>query len=527
MTPPNYHEDFSQDITVSLRYESPEVEQLPFPPLPPGAGFVSRMPATPPDTSPVSRIPTALLHADPVVRTNNIEVPPQLTPLSAPPPPVEEHAEKEENANERLLVFSDGIIAFALTVAAITIKIPATVEQLEANSSSIVLRSFMYIVAFIIVANAWVDHHTVFHYIKRNTTAFVVLNFFYLSAIVMFPIGLFFLEFGTELTAVSDTVSTEQILLGLGIFLGSQIIAGLALCAMWIHAKQKNRLLAEGLDPRLISYMTRRLLSKPTLFIFLTIMAFLALYIPVVALPVIVIALVAREIYFHRIRRKLDLTVGTGDTKRIQLFSDAVIGIAITLSVAQIEFPSLGEDSKNALEAVNNQWPLLHAFLVGIVIMGAYWLFHYHLFHQVKRHDSWLVFLNCFFLLAIALMLIPVNWLVNYYHVPGMGAYLFFGLYQMMTSLILVVMWRHVTHKRRLLADNVTAQRSRQYGIVVVAQPLIFLALTIFAGFVPGIGPSIYIALYFVLLGIVWFFAQGGVQEIGKHFHVRVEGKAH
>src|SRR5579884_1072768 len=111
----------------------------------------------------------------------------------------EEREEREEEAeNECLLVFSDGIIAFALTVAAITIKIPATVEELQANQDSIILRCFMYIVAFVIVAGAWSDHHAIFHHIKRNDVVLVTLNFLYLASIVMFPIGLFFLEFGTE-----------------------------------------------------------------------------------------------------------------------------------------------------------------------------------------------------------------------------------------------------------------------------------------------------------------------------------------
>lgn len=437
----------------------------------------------------------------------------------------EKEAKKEENANERLLVFSDGIIAFALTVAAITIKIPANTEQLEANSTSIMLRCFMYIVAFIIVASAWVDHHTIFHYVKRNTTFFVIQNFFYLAAIVMFPIGLFFLEFGAELSGVDDTVSTNQILLGLGVFLGSQIIAGVALAGMWIHAKKHNHLLLKGLDPRLISYTTMRLFSKPAMLIFMLLLAYSALYVPLIAVPVLVVAFILRDIYFRLKRRKLDLTVGTDDTKRIQLFSDAVIGIAITLSVAQIEFPSLGEDSKKALDAVSNQWPLLHAFVVGIVIMGVYWLFHYNLFRLVKRHDPQLVFLNCFFLLDMALMIIPVNWFVNYYDVPGMGAYLFFGCYQIMTSLVLVVMWRHIASKRRLLLDHVTVRRNRQFGIVVIAQPIIFLLLTILSRFIHALLPSIYIALYLLILASVWLLAQGGVRQLSRHFRVNNMGE--
>ncbi len=254
----------------------------------------------------------------------------------------EREEREEEEENERLMVFSDGIIAFALTVAAITIKIPATVEELQANQASIILRCFMYIVAFIIVAGAWSDHHEIFHHIKRNDVVLVTLNFFYLASIVLFPIGLFFLEFGTELVSAHPDVATHQVLLGLGVFLGSQIIGGLALFSMWMYAKKRSRLLDARLEPRFVSYMTRRLFSKPVTFIVVMVAAFFAFVVPFVALPFIVVVLIAREIYFRRYRRGIDLSVGTDDTQRIQLFSDAVIGIAITLAVAQIEFPTLG-----------------------------------------------------------------------------------------------------------------------------------------------------------------------------------------
>lgn len=415
---------------------------------------------------------------------------------------------EEEANNERLLVFSDGMIAFALTVAAITIKIPANIEQLQANGPSILLRCVMYVVAFVIVATAWADHHTIFHYIKRNNTVLIVLNFFYLAAIVMFPIGLFFLEFGTELFNINDAVASQQIFLGLGVFLGSQVVGGLTLLAMWLYAKYDGRLLETGLEPRLTAYMTRRLLSKPLVFIFLVVAGVFALFYPTIALPVIIVTLLAREVSFALYRRRMDMSVGQEDTKRIQLFSDAVIGIAVTLAIAQIEFPSLGEDGKNALEAVNNQWPLLHAFVVGIVIMGVYWLFHYHLFRLVKRYDTFLIFLNCFFLLDIALMLLPVDWFVNYYSNSALQAYLVFGLYQIMTSLVLVLMWWHVVHRKRLLSPSIRTRQNRQFGMVVMANPLVFVALTVLSFFLHTLLPSVYIAIYFALIGFVWLLAQ-------------------
>jgi uncharacterized membrane protein len=217
--------------------------------------------------------------------------------------------------------------------------------------------------------------------------------------------------------------------------------------------------------------------------------------------------LIARSLYFRSYRRGLDLTAGTDDTGRIQLFSDAVIGIAITLAVAQMEFPSLGEESKGALEAVDHQWPLLHAFLVGIVILGVYWFFHYQLFRLIKRHDSRLVGLNCLFLLSITLMLVPINWFVNYYDKPGMAAGFFFSVWQIFTSLVLALMWRHVSRQKRLLAQDASDEQIKHFGIMAMANPLIFLILLLITAFVPTLVPSMYIGLYLALIGATWLFS--------------------
>jgi uncharacterized membrane protein len=364
----------------------------------------------------------------------------------------------------------------------------------------------MYVIAFIIVASAWNDHHSIFHHIKRNDIMLVSLNFLYLIGIVMFPIGLFFLEFGLELFSVDqEALGESQVTLGAAIFLGSQILVGLALFLIWFHAKGRSHLLANELEPRFVSYMNLRLLSKPAMLIFLLIGVVLSFYAPLPITILMLVVWIARGLYFRRAKRGLDLSVGSDDTDRIQLFSDAVIGIAVTLAVAQIEFPSLGEDGKNAAEAVNNQGPLLHAFLVGVVIMGIYWLFHYHLFRLVNRHDGQVIFFNCFFLLDMALMIIPVNSLVNYYKE---GAYYLFGFWQIMTSLTLLIMWWHASHKRRFLAPHISPIQIKRFSTMVIAQPMIFVVLTIITSYAPNLLPSVYIGIYLVLIGCVWLVSQ-------------------
>lgn len=101
-------------------------------------------------------------------------------------------------------------------------------------------------------------------------------------------------------------------------------------------------------------------------------------------------------------------------------------------------------------------------------------------------------------------MLIPVNWFVNYYNQPDMEAHLIFGIWQILTSLVLVVMWRHVSHKKRLIMQDATPPQIRQVSIIIIANPVVFLLLTIFSSFVTALEPGLYICIYLFMIGAAW-----------------------
>src|SRR6185312_12402914 len=96
--------------------------------------------------------------------------------------------EEEKSENERLMIFSDGVIAIALTVAAISIKIPKNLEELQANL--FLAHIFSYILSFVFVYSLWKEHHTIFHHIKRNDGWLIALNSIYLALVILIPIGL-------------------------------------------------------------------------------------------------------------------------------------------------------------------------------------------------------------------------------------------------------------------------------------------------------------------------------------------------
>jgi uncharacterized membrane protein len=412
--------------------------------------------------------------------------------------------EEEKSENERLMIFSDGVIAIALTVAAISIKIPRDLGELQADA--FLARIFSYILSFVFVYSLWREHHTIFHHIKRNDGWLIALNSIYLALVILIPVSLVIMNIEITLEARNG----YSFLLFLGALLGASLVLPL----MWRHArtKQPEDLFGGQKPPRpFLIYTTWRLSVLPVSLIF-----YAPTYILIILghwyLGVGLVALftVARWLFFFLYRRRLqenlDVGVGNEDTTRIQLFSDAIIGIAITITAAQIDPGSGSEPAK----VISESWSLLGTYIFSFIIMGVYWLLHYHLFRFIHRYDSTLITLNFAFLLMIILMFIPARMYTSHMHLLGFSV--FFSLWQIVTATLLSAIWQYAAYKSRsldaprLLKREAATHKRRRFARIIQINPFIFLALAIVGCFtiIPTI---IYIIAYLGLLGCIWLIA--------------------
>ena len=113
-------------------------------------------------------------------------------------PPPRETPSEGENENERLLLFSDGIIAFTITLATISIRLPSeSTKELPDLLAELRPNLLTYVIGFVIVGSYWYEHWRLFRYIKRTTTTLVVRNLLFLASLV------FCLSFRTIMEATS------------------------------------------------------------------------------------------------------------------------------------------------------------------------------------------------------------------------------------------------------------------------------------------------------------------------------------
>lgn len=426
----------------------------------------------------------------------------------------EKEKEQHEEENERLMIFSDGVIAFALTIAAVSIKIPKNLDEL--NSVVFGIRLFSYILSYIFVYNLWREHHSIFHHIKRNDGWLITLNSFYLALVVLIPVSLNIMDVGLiDIALHPEAALSQSNIWSFLLFLGALFGASIMLPLMWRHARMKRPkdLFADAKpDKAFIVYTNWRLSAIPVSLLF-----YIPAYIMLafdhwnIGVGIIVCYTFIRWLFFMFYRRRvqdtLDLSIGNEDMKRIQLFSDAIVGIAITIAAAQID-PSFNFEARNAVAAVMAEsWSLLGTYVFGFILLGIYWLLHYHLFRVIKRYDTVLLALNFVFLLLIILMFIPARLYTS--HMYNQEYAFLFSCWQAFTAGILWAIWRRAVsktrqlHEHRLLKRDISPQRRKRLSHILLVNPLLFVGLAVVSIFTP-IPTVIYVAAYLLALAGTW-----------------------
>ncbi len=92
-------------------------------------------------------------------------------------------------AAERLIFFSDAVVAIAITLLAIELPVPdgRTSRELLASLAANSLAYLTFVISFMVVGAHWRAHHRVFRYLGRVDRTFVRLNFAWLLIIVATP----------------------------------------------------------------------------------------------------------------------------------------------------------------------------------------------------------------------------------------------------------------------------------------------------------------------------------------------------
>jgi uncharacterized membrane protein len=139
---------------------------------------------------------------------------------------------------DRIVNFSDGVFAIAITILILDINVPEGLSSEEVSARVLALwpEYLGYVISFLVLAIYWQAHHRVFRSIRRYDSTLVWLNFLFLMAICFLPFP----------TSLLGKYGGEQV--SVVIYAADAAVASLLLGAVSWYATREHRLVTPDLD---------------------------------------------------------------------------------------------------------------------------------------------------------------------------------------------------------------------------------------------------------------------------------------
>ncbi|HVT70694.1 MAG TPA: TMEM175 family protein [Trebonia sp.] len=150
----------------------------------------------------------------------------------------------------RVVAFSDGVIAIAVTLLVLGLRAPSDTTHLPRSLAAMWPAYLSYVITFMLVAQVWANHHVLFDHIRHADRLLLFLNAVLLMDIALIPFAASVLA-----NAFRDGHGERTAVLLHG--LAFEVAAGL-FNVIWWYARRSRRLLAGTIDAAGVRAITRR-----------------------------------------------------------------------------------------------------------------------------------------------------------------------------------------------------------------------------------------------------------------------------
>lgn len=167
----------------------------------------------------------------------------------------------------RIQALTDSIFAFAMTLLVLNLTLPDALARLPNVKLYDLLigqaqKFFHYILAFMLLATFWIQHHQQFHSIRRTDSRLLWINIFLLMFVALMP-------FSTDVVGDFAGSKTAEVFFG-----GNLLILGLLFLANWAYATSNHRLVDAELDREIITRGLRRNMVMPAVSVVVIVLSF-------------------------------------------------------------------------------------------------------------------------------------------------------------------------------------------------------------------------------------------------------------
>jgi len=167
-------------------------------------------------------------------------------------------------------MFSDGVIAIAITLLVLEINVPHTKQGDLLDALAKQWPSYVaFILSFVTIGIMWVSHHSMFERI-----GFVDRKLLFINLLLL--MGIAFLPFPTELVATYVREGGSNSHIAAAVYSLTLVAIGIAFSSMWWHLVKRPWLLAAGVPTDRTRVAFKRSLVGPGLYLLTVGLAFIS-----------------------------------------------------------------------------------------------------------------------------------------------------------------------------------------------------------------------------------------------------------
>jgi len=201
----------------------------------------------------------------------------------------------------------------------------------------------------------------------------------------------------------------------------------------------------------------------------------------------------------------------TRSNERLEMFSDGVFAIAVTLLILDLKVPVLESvhSNKDVWQDLGRKWPAFFALALSFLIIFISWIGHHNLLLLLDKTSPRFQFANGFFLLTVIFIPYPTAFMAEYLNTPyAQPAIVFYCLSSIFHNVGWIVLHRYILKPKSLLKDSVDPAYVKQIAKGSNYGFFIYLALAIMAWWLP------YIAIMLsVLIWIYWIYLSVSIKK--------------
>lgn len=151
---------------------------------------------------------------------------------------------------DRLVGFSDGVFAIAITLLVLNIEVPTAAPNVLLAEWPDVLS---YVISFLVIGNYWINHHRIFQWIDQQDSRLLWFNLLFLLCIAFVP-------FPTSL--LGDSITTVTV----SVYAATLALTGVLSTGVWWYATRVGGLVRSAVAPRQAYDRTVRMLVPSAVF---------------------------------------------------------------------------------------------------------------------------------------------------------------------------------------------------------------------------------------------------------------------